>query len=232
MTGSAPPLTIVRLALERTIRLVSSAQLRPPVLRKLVGEELLADLAEIEGATSGRLTQQTSGGQKLPANELVAGIPHAAFINAAFSYWRPKELNRFNGPDRGAWYAALTIETCLDEVIYHLTRELDRVKDYNTTVDYAEMFASFAGEFADLRQIELTNDCLNHDPAISYPAGNSFAEAVRARGLNGIIYPSARHRGGTCLVALWPVAVQSVTQGGLHRVVWAGSKIPKVSKIS
>jgi RES domain len=52
----------------------------------------------------------------------------ANFINAAFVYFRPRELNRFNGPGRGAWYAALAVETCQAEVAFHLARELNARK--------------------------------------------------------------------------------------------------------
>jgi hypothetical protein len=161
----------------------------------------------------------------------VAGLAHSNFINASFSYFRPNELNRFNGSGRGAWYAALGTETCLAEVIFHMTRELQRVNKFETTVEYAEMFASFAGEFADLRKHSPKPDCLHPDPRIAYPAGNLFAERVRSESLNGIIYPSLRHKGGTCIVALWPHVVQSVVQGAVYRVQWNGSETPTVKKV-
>ena len=224
------PIPSQRTAFERTIRLVATARLRDPVLLGLVGKTFLDDLAEIEGATSGRQTAKLRGAEHLPADELVAGLPHAAFVNAAFTYWRPREMNRFNGPGRGAWYAALHTDTCIAEVSFHMVRELERVNDFNATVDYAEMFASFAGEFADLRRVTPKPACLHPDPAVGYPAGNLLADDVRARGLNGIIYPSVRHKPGTCLVALWPAAVQSVAQGGIMRLEWSGSAAPKVSR--
>lgn len=222
---------VVRLALQRTVRLVSTARLRDPVLLGLVRREMLDDLAEIEGATSGRLVAQRHGADAISAGEFVAALPHAAFINAAFSYWRPRELNRFNGPGRGAWYAALSAETCVAEVAFHMTRELERVSDFNATVEYAELFASFAGEFVDLRELEPPPACLNPDPAVGYPHGNALAEAVRARGHNGIVYPSVRHPGGTCLVALWPHAVQSVAQGRILRLAWSGRREPDISAL-
>jgi len=235
MTGaadrSAQIFTTVTIAVERTIRLVASARLRDPVLRRLVGEAHLADLTEIESATSGRLMQEAYGGERLAARELIAGLPHAAFINAAFSYWRPRELNRFNGPGRGAWYAALAVETCIAEVSFHMARELERVNDFFATVDYAEMFASFAGQFTDLRGVEPKPACLHPDPVIGYPAGNEVADAARARGDNGIVYPSVRHAGGTCLVALWPAAVQSVAQGRVLRLQWKGERRPEVREV-
>src|SRR5262245_34424816 len=132
---------IERIALERTVRLVTTARLRDPVLLKLVERKFFDDLAEIEGSTSGRLTTVLHGAEAITPGEFVAVTPHAAFVNAAFSYWRPRELNRFNGSGRGAWYAALSVETCIEEVAFHMTRELERINDFHTTIEYAEMFA-------------------------------------------------------------------------------------------
>jgi RES domain-containing protein len=229
---TAVPFPINRIAVERTVRLVSTARLRDPVLLKLVGEQYQDDLAEIEGATSGRLAAQQQGTEGLQAREMVGVLPHAHFINAAFAYFRPREFNRFNGPGRGAWYAALHVETCQAEVAFHLTRELQRANDFDAVVDYAEMFASFAGEFVDLRTINPRPDCLHQDPTTGYPAGNAMAELARGNGHNGIIYPSVRHDGGTCLVALWPAAVQSVAQGRVLRATWAGDPIPRWSELA
>jgi hypothetical protein len=222
---------IVRLAEPRTVRLVSTARLRPPVLAQLVPNDELDALFEIEAATSGRLVGQNRGTQALDPNEFVYGIPHANFINASFAYARPRGLNRFNGPGRGAWYAALAVETALAEVIFHMTRELADVGDFHAVVEYAEMHASFAGEFLDLRELEQAPPCLDPDPAISYPHGNAVADAARARGLNGIIYLSARHPGGVCLTALSPHAVQSVAQGEVWRITWNGSPTPTVELV-
>lgn len=219
---------ITTLAFARTVRLVSTARLRDPVLLKLVDRALLDDLAEIEGATSGRQLAQQRGADGIPRNEFVAGLPHAAFINAAFAYFRPRELNRFNGPGRGAWYAALRVETCIKEVAFHMTRELTRVNDFNATIDYAEMFASFAGAFVDLREVLPRPACLDPDPAVAYAFGNALAETARARGHNGIVYPSVRDPDGVCLVALWPHAVQSVTQGRVARLIWRGERTPVI----
>ena len=222
-------LKIRREALPRTVRLVSTARLRDPVLLRLVDAAGLDALAEIEGATSGRLIAEARGTNAVSPHELVYGVPHSAHINAAFAYARPHTLNRFNGPERGAWYAALQIETAIAEVGFHLTRFLADTGVYEAVADYAELFASFAGEFLDLRDTP-THEALEPDPAIGYPAGNALAAAARARGLNGIIYPSVRRPSGTCIAALFAHTVQSVAQGGVWRMIWAGSPEPNVER--
>jgi hypothetical protein len=213
-------------AFPRTVRLVTTARLRAPVLLPLVdSEDELALLGEIEGATSARLLAQDRGISGLAANELVYDVPHAHFINASFAYARPQQPNRFNGANRGAWYAALALETCLAEVGFHLTNALADAGDFNAVVEYAEMFCSLAGDFLDLRQ-RPRHPSLGADIATAYPLGNALAARARAEGLNGIIYPSVRHPGGTCLVALRPAAVQSVRQGDVYRMIWRGHPEP------
>jgi len=224
-------LTITRDALPRTIRLVTTARLRPPVLSTLVDADELAALAEIEGATSNRLLAQNRGTADVQAYELVYGVPHAAFINASFAYAKPREANRFNGAERGAWYAALDLDTCLVEVRHHLTEALAQTGVYDAIVDYAELYASFAGEFVDLRP-HIDHPCLHPEKGIGYPAGNALANAARARGLNGIIYPSVRHARGICVAALFPHSVQSVAQGDVYRMTWRGSPEPIVEKVA
>ena len=223
-------LTISRQAIERTIRLVTTARLRDSVLNDLVDEPELDALSEIEGATSNRRMAQARGAGDVPSNQLVHGVPHAHFVNAAFAYAKPREPNRFNGAERGAWYAGFEIETSLAEVKFHLTEVLAAAGDFNATVDYAEMFASFAGEFVDLR-LHPAHPSLHPEKTVGYPVGNALAEAARSRGLNGIIYPSVRNPGGTCLVALFPHAVQSVAQGSVYRMTWRGQPEPTVQRV-
>src|SRR5271167_1517175 len=99
-------LPVVREAFPRTVRLVSTARLRPPVLAALVSGDDLAALAEIEGATSQRLIAEVRGTAGFGREAFVHGVPYASFVNAAFAYAKPLEPNRFNA-SRGAWYAAL-----------------------------------------------------------------------------------------------------------------------------
>jgi RES domain-containing protein len=229
--GILDGLPIVTEAFAKTVRLVTTARLRGSVLKPLVDNpDELGELAEIEGATSTRLVAQERGTDGLSARELIYDVPHAVFINASFAYAKPRELNRFSGPSRGAWYAALDVDTSIAEVSFHMTEFLERTGVYEAVVQYSEMYASLAGQYLDLREVA-DHPSLNADIVTGYKAGNALADIVRNEGLNGIIYPSVRHIGGTCVVALWPHAVQSVTQGGIIQLTWNGSPTPTMKRL-
>lgn len=213
------------------MRLITTGRLKEAVLSALAADEqAFADLAELEGATSGRLRAERSGLPGLRAEELVFGRPGATFVNAAFTHTRPGG-NRFNDEERGAWYCAFECETALAEVAYHLGRALAEVRRFENVTDYGELLADFIGVFHDLRGRGAGHASLAADPKLGYPAGQALARQLRAAGSDGIVYPSVRRPGGTCLAAFHPASVQNVRQGGIWRLEWKGTAEPAVRRV-
>jgi hypothetical protein len=215
-----------------TIRLISTGRLKDPVLLPLAANHgALEDLAALESVTNGRLQAQETGLPNLDLRELVFGRAGYTFINTAFTHTRPGG-NRFNDGSRGAWYCAFEPDTAISEVSYHLTRELEAIGRFENVTDYAELIADFLGVLHDLRPAEfVVHAALNADPAIAYPAGQALARQLRKDAAsNGIIYPSIRRTGGTCLVAFRPDLVQSLQQGGIWRLEWQGAPTPTVTR--
>lgn len=220
------------LAERDTVRLVSTGRLKDPVLLPLAADnDALGALAGLESVTNGRLQAQETGLAGLDPRELVFGRPGYTFINAAFTYTRPGG-NRFNRDDRGAWYCGFEAETALAEVSYHLTRELEAVGRFENTTQYAELIADFFGPFHDLRSADRACEgALHPDPAIGYPAGQKLAERLRVEAAsNGVVYPSVRCAGGTCLAAFRPDLVQNLRQGSIWQLAWRGAPIPSVTR--
>jgi len=215
-----------------TVRLVSTGRLKDPVLVPLaVDGGALDDLAGLESVTNGRLQAQETGLAGLDPRELLFGRTGYTFINAAFTHTRPGG-NRFNGEDRGAWYCGFEAETALDEVSYHLTRELEAIGHFENKTDYAELIADFFGPFHDLRGSDrATETALHQDPAVAYAAGQILAKRLRTEAAsNGIVYPSARCVEGTCLVAFLPDLVQNLRQGSIWQLVWQGAPTPSIRR--
>src|ERR1700743_1565830 len=145
---SLPP--TVSLSQRYTVRLISTGRLKDPVLLPLAANHgALEDLAELESATNGRLIAQESGLPHLDPRELVFGRAGFTFINAAFTHTRPGG-NRFNDGDRGAWYCGFDAATAIDEVSYHLTRELEAINRFENITDYAELISDFFVPFHDM----------------------------------------------------------------------------------
>jgi RES domain-containing protein len=191
----------------------------------------LEDLAGLESVTNGRLQAQETGLPDLDPRELVFGRAGYTFINAAFTHTRPSG-NRFNDEGRGAWYCAFEVETAIDEVSYHLSRELEAIGRFENMTDYAELIADFFGPFHDLRPADPADElALHSEPVIAYPAGQMLSRRLRKQfDSNGIIYPSRRRAGGTCLVAFRPHLVQNLRQGGIWRLEWQASPTPSVTR--
>lgn len=225
----SPPLAPINEA--ATVRLVPSGHAKPPVLEALAGSpDDLALIMQLEGLTSGRVTAERQGLQNLDPRELTYKIWGHTYINAAFTYTRP-EGNRFNDATRGAWYCAFEDLTALEEVTFHRTRELLRINHFEDSADYQSLLASFVGDFHDVRATDTLPDYLGPDPATAYPAGQKLACILREDGSNGIVYPSVRRAGGTCLAAFHPHLVQNVRFGGRWRLEWAGKPTPTVSGV-
>lgn len=221
---------VSRVSQSQTVRLISNANHKPPVLAALASPvgSALANLEALESVTSGRQQAQQLGVPGISPEGFARGHGFT-FVNAAFAYRRPSG-NRFNPPDWGVWYCAFDRITALEEVSYHLTRALAAAGGaFNNETRYIELLADFDADFVDLRGIDPTSDCLSADIAVGYPAGQKIAEQIRTEGHNGIVYPSVRFPGKTCLAVFWPGLIRNFYQGNTWILHWAGSPTPTIA---
>jgi RES domain-containing protein len=221
---------ISRVSQSRTVRLISNANHKPPVLLALAPTHgALENLEALESVTSRRQEAQQKGVPGIAPGALSTGYGYS-FVNAAFAYTRPSG-NRFNPPDWGVWYSAFHHNTALQEVAYHLTRAIAAAgAEFDNETRYIELLADVDADFVDLRGVGPESDCLNADPAIGYPAGQKLAGEVRMQGCNGIVYPSVRHHGGECLAVFWPGLIQNFQHGRTWILTWAGSPTPTIAR--
>jgi hypothetical protein len=186
----------------------------------------LQAIFELDNATNDRLlaAQQLLPG--IGVEELVFGVPHAAVINAAFCHPHPLG-SRFNGPTRGAWYAAFDVKTSQAEVAFHKSVQLAEIGRFDDVVTYDDYTADFSADFHDLRAAPAAlRGCL--DPE-SYVESQALAERLLEADALGVIYPSVRHAGGTCVACFRPALVANVKRGKTYRFVWDGKPEPVIS---
>src|SRR5579872_7465915 len=116
-----------RILQDDTHRLIPSAYDEDTVLSRLTSDAgELSALFELEGATNERLQGEAGLLPGITVRELVFGVSYSHIVNAAFTHARPFG-SRFNGPERGAWYAGFSLETAGIEVAFHKSEELREI---------------------------------------------------------------------------------------------------------
>jgi hypothetical protein len=187
----------------------------------------LADIFDLDNATNDRLRAENDLLPGIGVRELLFGVPHYRVVNAAFTHAHPLG-SRFNGPDRGAWYEAFETRTAQAEVAFYKAVQLAEVGRFEDDVTFDDYLADFSGQFHDLRGSKDWTDCLDPD---TYVQSQVLAELLLDGGSLGIVYPSVRRAGGTCLACFRPALVMNVRKGTTYRFRWSGHLTPTIAAV-
>ena len=213
-----------------THRLIPSmyAEEGDSVLARIADDDAhLRDLFDLDQATNDRQLAENALLPGIGIHELLFGVPYYRTVNAAFCHAHPLG-SRFNGPERGAWYAAFQLETAQAEVAFHKWIELAEVGWTEEELTYDDYLADFSAEFHDIRRDKRFAAVLAPD---SYVASQGLAQELFDAGSLGIVYPSVRRRGGTCLACFRPALVMNVRRGKTYRFRWDGGPKPSIAAV-
>ncbi len=216
---AVPSIPVTDLSLRDTHRLIPS-RFSPAgtVLSRLTASaDTLSHLMELDDATNDRFLGEEGLLSGIGIHELVYGIRYAHIVNAAFTHASPAG-GRFNSATRGAWYAAIDRPTALAEVAFHRTRQLEEIDwaipETSTVDDY---LADIVSPLHDLRSPASAPPpspfapFLEPDPIPAcYAAPQQLAATLLRERSNGIIYPSVRRAGATCVACFRPPLVYNV----------------------
>ncbi len=209
-----PPVTLVRQF--DTHRLVPSRHLPrgDSVLAAIADDDAhLQAIFALDAATNDRLLAEHQHGPGIGLDELVSGVPCASVINAAFCHPHPLGA-RFSSSSRGAWYSAFDLATAQAEVGFHRSVQLAEIGRFDDTATYDDYLADFSASVHDLRGRSGQTGHL--DPA-SYVESQLLGERLLDRGSLGVVYPSVRHSGGTCVACFRPALVMNVRRARTYR---------------
>lgn len=185
------------------------------VLTRIADDEDLLFIFQLDDATNGRLLAEEDRTPGINSRELVFHVPNYRVINAAFTHANPLG-GRFSTPERGAWYAAFELATAKAEVLFHKSIEFAEINwREREEIGYDDYLADFTNTFHDLRGIE--DEALS---PTSYKRSQQLAVELMELGSLGIIYPSVRREGGTCLACFRPSIVANVRKSARYKLVW------------
>ena len=182
-------------------------------------------LISLEMKTNGRVMQNVGRLNLVPPERRVAG-PGASYVMAPFVYVSEDWSGRFHDGTFGAYYAAESFETALEETRHH------RAEIYRAAGDapgwfsqFRELIGSVDSAFHDLRVAAEHDVILNPD---DYGASQRLARELRGDGSNGIVFPSVRRPGGECVAAFWPDVIGVPRTGRVLSYHFDGERIDYV----
>lgn len=185
------------------------------VLTRIADGEDLQLIFELDNATNARLRAEEGLSPDIGVRDLVFNVPNYPVINAAFTHANPLGA-RFSTPHRGAWYAAFELATAKAEVLFHKSVEFAEIDwKEREEIQYDDYLADFTAAFHDLRGID--------DGALSptsYVRSQQLAVELMDLGSLGIVYPSVRREGGTCIACFRPTVVANVRKSTPYRLIW------------
>jgi hypothetical protein len=116
--------------------------------------------------------------------------------------------------------------TAQAEVGFHKTVQLAEIGRFSDSVTSDDYLADFSATLHDFRRRRAFTACF--DPE-SYVASQALAERLLGAGSLGVVYPSVRHKGGTCLARFRPALVTNVRRAKTYRFTWDGTRKPAVA---
>src|SRR5271170_7250989 len=170
-----PPVNLVRKYDTHRLILSKYSPGFDSVLTRLSTDDThLQDLFDLDHATNERVLAENGLLPGISIQELVFALPNHRVINAAFTHAHPLG-GRFNGPDRGAWYAAFELRTAQAEVAFHKTTHLAEIGRFEDDVTIDDYRADFSASFHDIRKQASFVGCGDPD---SYVRSQALAERL------------------------------------------------------
>lgn len=217
-------IAVADVAWRGAVRIIRSAW--PPI-------DLFEDIADpadwplliaAEQKTNPRLMETVGNLDLVPEIRRVAG-PGASYLMAPFTHVSSDRPSRFSAGAFGVLYVADRFEVALAETIHHHARFMSATAQApGWTSQFREIVLNVQGALHDLRRGS-ADAALNPD---DYTASQALGGQLRASGSEGVVYPSVRHAGGTCVGLFYPDLATSPVQGRHLDYHWDGSRVDLV----
>jgi hypothetical protein len=208
---------------EGAVRIVRS--IYPPI-------DLFEDIADpadwpllisAEQKTNPRLMENIGNLDLVPEGRRVGGTG-ATYLMAPFCHASPDRQSRFSDGRFGVLYAGKVFEVALLETIYHHERFMMRTREApGWTSQFREILLNVNARLHDLRKPDA--DQLQALDPNSYAFSQALAAQLRAACSDGLIYPSARHKGGECVGLFYPDLAVNAVQGWHLDYHWDGTRV-------
>lgn len=181
-------------------------------------------LITLEQLTNPRVRDEVGEIALVPPDERVSG-PGASYVMASFTHIN-RRGSRFSDGTFGVYYAAAELETAIAETVHHFEAFARDSGDPVRMEDMRVLVGTMAEDFEDVAVLAepQRSQVLDTD---NYSASQAYARALRDDGALGVVYPSVRRTGGTCIGAFRPRAVGIPRQERHLKYRWNGDRVDR-----
>jgi RES domain len=180
-------------------------------------------LISAEQKTNPRLMEQFGNLDLVPEGRRVGGTG-ATYLMAPFCHVSHDRKSRFSDGSFGVLYVGNSFEVALLETIYHHERFMARTREAaGWTSQFREIVLNIDARLHDLRKPDA--DQLQALDPDNYAVSQVLAAQLRAASSDGVVYPSARHKGGECVGLFYPDLATDAVQGRHLDYHWDGTRV-------
>ncbi len=185
-------------------------------------------LYALEAMTNPRIRDEVGDISLVPPEERLFGEGCTA-IMAAFTHLNPQG-SRFSDGSYGVFYCARKRDTAIAETRHHAALFMQASHEPPMRLQMRLYTVQAKGRAVDLRAASQA------EPRIVDPDDYTYAQAIgrklRADGTLGIVYPSVRHPGGTCLAALRTGLLSHCLHAAYLEYNWDGAAMDAVFEVN
>ncbi len=218
-------LPIARFVWLETHRIIRS--IHPPIdlFEDLAEPQDWEALASAEAKTNPRVIDSIGNLGLVPVDRRVGG-PGASYLMAPFVHVSADRPGRFTDGTYGVYSAGDSEEVALREVAYHhgrLMRCTDEAPGW--TSQFRRLVGHLNAKLHDVSGVAGVDDPLD------WTVGQALGRELRKTGSNGVVYPSVRCPGGTCIGVFWPdVLAPPPKQASHYDFHWDGTSVDRVRR--
>jgi len=188
---------------------------------RVANQEDFDVLNQLEAMTNPRLRDEIGELALVPKAERLFGAGSGP-IMAAFTHLNPCG-SRFSDGSYGVFYAAKERSTAISETRYHSERFLLATKEGAMHLQMRLYYVRVQGEVVDLHGYAKKHaDILASD---SYGASQALGKTIRSGEAHGLLYPSVRAAGGSCVAAFRTPILKNCRHASYLEYHWDGSRI-------
>ena len=225
MSANADEAVARRVVWPKTYRIIRS--IFPPIdlFEDIADPADWEAIASAEAKLNPRVNLAIGDLSKVPIGRRVAG-PGSSWVMAPFVHCSPFRSSRFSNGSFGIYYAGDSEEVALAEAMYHHERAMRATGE---EPGWTSQFRALIGSIdARLHDVSGMAEVLHPE---DYSAGQLVGGTLRRLGSDGIVYPSVRQQGGSCIAAFWPDVVPIPVQGSHFAYHWDGARVTFVKRL-